>query len=124
MYPLGSDDPILFTVGDIAVTPTSVIVPHGRYQLRGTVWTVQNQTYVTQATPSWAIIVAIVGFFLICVFSLFFLLAKESKVNGALLVIVQGQDGLHHSTHVPAVNPMTISWVHQQITQAQMLANR
>jgi hypothetical protein len=119
----GDLDPVLFTIGDITVTQTSVIVPHGRYSLRGTVWSVQNQTYVTQSTPSWAIVIAIVGFFFVCIFSLFFLLAKESQVHGTIMVTVQGQDGLRHTTQIPAHNPMTASWVHQQVNHAQALAS-
>jgi hypothetical protein len=124
MYqPGGGDlDPVLFTVGDITVTQNSVIVPHGRYSLRGTVWSVQNQTYMIQSTPQWAIIVAIIGFFFVCLFSLFFLLAKESKVHGFITVTVQGQDGLRHSTQIPVYNPMTAAWVQGQISQAQALA--
>jgi hypothetical protein len=124
MYQHGGDlDPVLFTIGDITVTQTSVIVPHGRYALRGTVWSVQNQSYVTQSTPAWATIIAIVGFFFVCVFSLFFLLAKESQIHGFISVTVRGQDGLYHTTQIPAANPMTASWVQQQINQAQALAS-
>jgi hypothetical protein len=124
MYQRGGDqDPALFTIGDITVTQSSVMVPHGRYPLRGTVWSVQNQTYVTQSTPQWAIVVAILGFFFICVFSLFFLLAKESHVHGFITVTVQGQDGLRHTTQIPAYNAMTGPWVQQQINHAQALAS-
>lgn len=122
MYRPAGDDPILFTIGDIAVTRTSVILPHGRYPLRGTTWTVHNQTYATNDTPPWAIVLAIVGFFFVCVFSLFFLLAKESRVHGSIEVSVHGADGLHHVTRIGAIDPLTAQWVHQQVSQAQSLA--
>jgi hypothetical protein len=123
MYPPYGDDPVLFSIGDIAVTRTSVIVPQGRYPIRGTVWTVQNQTYTTQEIAQWAIIVAIVGFFFVCFLSLFFLLVKETKYHGAMTVIVQGPDGLRHMTQVPAFNPMMAQWVQQNVNQAQALAS-
>ncbi|RAY16451.1 hypothetical protein DPM19_06160 [Actinomadura craniellae] len=114
---------MLFTLGDVAVTNTSLILPHGRYPLRGTVWTVHNQTYATSAIPAWAIVVAIVGFLFLCVFSLFFLLAKETRMQGYIEVHIQSPDGLHHVTRIAAVDPFTFGWVQQQVSQAQALAS-
>jgi hypothetical protein len=122
MYQPAGDDPVLFTVGDVAVTRASVILPHGRYPLRGTTWTINNQTYLTSTTPTWAVILAIVGFFFVCVFSLLFLIAKESRVHGFIEVHVIGADGLHHVTRIAALDTYTAHWVHQQVTQAQALA--
>jgi hypothetical protein len=122
MYQPTGDDPVLFTIGDVAVTRTSVILPHGRYPLRGTTWTVHNQTYVTTNTPAWAVVLAIVGFFFVCVLSLLFLIAKESRVHGFIDVNVLGANGLHHVTRIAALDPFTAQWVHQQVSQAQALA--
>ena len=123
MYQPTGDDPVLFTIGDVAVTRTSVILPHGRYPLRGTTWTVHNQSYVTSSTPSWAVVLAIVGFFFVCVLSLLLLMAKESRVHGFIEVTVFGANGLHHVTRIAAMDPFTAQWVHQQVNQAQALAS-
>lgn len=122
MYQPAGDDPVLFTIGDVAVTRTSVILPHGRYPLRGTTWTVHNQTYVTSSTPTWAVVLAIVGFLFVCVFSLLFLIAKESRAQGFIEVHVYGADGLHHVTRIAALDAFTAHWVQQQVSQAQALA--
>jgi hypothetical protein len=122
MYQPTGDDPVLFTIGDVAVTRTSVILPHGRYPLRGTTWTVNNQTYMSSSTPSWAIVLAIVGFFFFCVFSLLFLIAKEQRVHGFIEVHVLGANGLHHVTRIAALDAFTWNWVQQQVGQAQALA--
>lgn len=88
---------VLVTVGDISCTQTDVILPNGRFPIRGTLWTTNNQVTVSTKTPTWAIVVAIVGFFVICVFSLFFLLAKETALQGFVQVTVQGPGFLHTS---------------------------
>lgn len=122
MYPSGAGDPVLLTVGDVAVTRTSVLLPYGRFPLRGTTWTVQNQVFMTTGTPSWAVIMAVLGMLFICVFSLLFLLAKENKASGYLEVTVRGPDGLCHVTRIAALDPYTAQWVYQQVGQAQALA--
>lgn len=109
-------------IGDVGVTNSSVILPHGRYPLRGTTWTVSNQTFVTSGTPGWAVALAIIGFFFVCVFSLFFLIAKESRVHGFIEVGVHGPGGFYHATRIAAIDPYTAQWVHQQVSQAQALA--
>ena len=122
VYPPGNGDPVLLTVGDIAVTRTSVVLPYGRFPLRGTTWTVQSQVFTTSATPAWAVVLAVVGFFFVCVLSLLFLLAKESRPTGFLEVAVHGTDGLHHVTRIAAVDAYTSQWVYNQVGQAQALA--
>jgi hypothetical protein len=97
--PGGAPSQILCTVGDISVTATEILLPNGRAPLRGTTWIVNPQVNITQKTPTWAVVMAIVGFFLVCVLSLFFLLAKERTVQGFVQVSVQGP-GLMHTTQM------------------------
>ncbi len=73
-------EPIRVQLGDIGVTDTRVHTPVGSYPLRGTTWTVSNQTFVTQGIPAWAIVLAIV-FFIFCLLGLLFLLVKERGVK-------------------------------------------
>lgn len=112
-------EPPLVTIGDIVVTKNTVQVPHGRYPLRGTTWTVQDSTQVTEEIPAYAIVLAIV-FALFCLLGLLFLLIKEKKFSGFVVVSVAG-DGFYHSTHLPA-GPTTAMWAHNQVNQARALA--
>jgi hypothetical protein len=112
---------VIITMGDIHVTQTHVVLPHGRYPLKDTMWHVNDHVYPSQATPDWAVIAALVGFVFVCVFSLFFLLAKETRLHGHVEVVVTGPGGLHHVTRFPAA-PHTAAWVHQQVNHARALA--
>src|SRR5438874_9426495 len=97
-YGGGQGEPTLVTVGDIAVTPSAVLTPSGRYPLGGSTWIVSNNTMMTESIPAYAIVLAII-FFIFCLLGLFFLLIKERKVTGFMQVSVQGA-GIYHMTQV------------------------
>jgi hypothetical protein len=106
-------EPVRVQLGDIAVTDTHVHTPVGSFALRGTTWTVSNQTFVTQGIPAWAIVLAI-AFFIFCLLGLLFLLVKERRVNGAVQVSVAGP-GFSHSTYIPIYNEMAVFQVSRQV---------
>jgi hypothetical protein len=115
-------EPIRVSFGEIAVTDTQVLTPAGTYPLRGTAWTVSNQTFVTEAIPTWAIVLTIIGIFF-CLVGLLFLLVKERKINGAVQVAVQGP-GLSYSTYIPVRSEMAVlqisrnvDWVRYQVAR-------
>ncbi len=110
----------LLSIGDITVTRNSVIVPHGRFPLRGTTWTVQDSTQVTESIPVWAIILTIL-FIWLCLLGLLFLLAKEKRYSGFVAVTVVG-DGLYHSVQFPA-GPTIAGWVTGRVNNARSLAS-
>jgi hypothetical protein len=112
-------EPVLLTVGDIVVTPQHVIVPQGRFPVRGTTWTVQDSSVVTDQIPVYAIVLAIV-FALFCLVGLLFLLIKEKRYSGFIWVTVVG-DGLHHSVQFPP-GPEVAGWVTHQVNQARAVA--
>ncbi|HTV11514.1 MAG TPA: hypothetical protein VME20_06590 [Acidimicrobiales bacterium] len=112
--PGGPPGQVLVTVGDISCTQTEVLVPNGRASLRGTTWTVQNQTAVTTKIPTWAIVVAVVGLLIICVFSLLFLLVKERTVQGIAQVTVQGP-GLLHTTSIPVTSEVQMRDIESRV---------
>jgi hypothetical protein len=118
MYPV-EQEPVLLTIGDIAVTRTSVIVPQGQFPLRGTTWTVQDSTTTTQSIPAFAIVLAIL-FAVFCLLGLLFLLIKETKHAGFISVTVVGQ-GLYHSVQLPP-GPQNAGWAAYQVNQARALA--
>ena len=106
-------EPIRVQLGDIAVSDTQVHTPVGTFPLRGTTWTVTNQTYMTESIPAWAIVCAIL-FFIFCLLGLLFLLVKERKLFGAMQVGVHGP-GLSHSTYIPVYNQVAIYQINQQV---------
>jgi hypothetical protein len=93
-------EPPLVTIGDIACTREEAITPSGTRPIGEVTWTFTNLSQTWQTTPTWAVICAIAGFFVVCVFSLFFLLAKEDKTQGWVQVAVQAP-GFVHTTWLP-----------------------
>jgi hypothetical protein len=125
MVPMTSPYPVqeqvIAQIGEIQVTSTTVRTPAGQFPLRGSTWTVTDQWVATQKIPSWAITMAIVGFFCLTVFSLFFLLAKENVYQG--VVLVQVQNGPYqYVSRVPVNNQMYVQHVYQQVNYVRSLA--
>jgi len=112
-YGGGQGEPTLVTVGDIAVTPSAVLTPSGRYPLGGSTWIVSNNTMMTESIPAYAIVLAIL-FFIFCLLGLLFLLIKERKVTGFMQVSVQGP-GLYHMTQIPISHPGQIVEVEHRV---------
>lgn len=115
----GMADPPLITIGDITVTRTSVTTPQGTFPLRGTTWTVQDSTQVTESIPTHAIVLAIV-FAVFCLIGLLFLLMKEKKYTGFVSVTVVGPN-FYHSVQFPP-GPQVASWATAQVNSARALA--
>jgi hypothetical protein len=118
-YPPG--EPVIAQIGEIQVTATTVRTPAGQFPLKDSQWTVTDQWTATQKIPSWAITLAIVGFFCLTVFSLLFLLAKETVYNGVVLVQVHSGP-FHYVARIPATNQMQVQHVYQQVNYVRSLA--
>lgn len=112
----------LVMIGDIQCTQTQVITPSGSCPTAGAHWTVTNMTQTREEIPQWAIICAIVGAFLICLFSLFFLLAKERRTTGVVQVMVQNGNFVH-VTSVPVQSDMMVADVHNRVNYARSLGS-
>ena len=118
-YPV--PEQVIAQIGEIQVTSTTVRTPAGQFPLRGSHWTVTDQWVATQKIPSWAITMAIVGFFCLTVFSLFFLLAKETVYQG--VVLVQVQNGPYqYVSRVPVNNQAYVQHVYAQVNYVRSLA--
>lgn len=113
------DTTILMTIGDISVTKDYVVVPQGWYPLRGTTWTVQDSSQVTEEIPTYAIVLAVV-FAFFCLVGLLFLLIKERRYSGFILVTVAGP-GLYHTVQLPP-GPENAAWAANQVNRARGLA--
>lgn len=112
--PAQPDGPILVQLGDIAVTATTVYTPSGPIPLKGSQWSSVDQVVRSEKIPTWAIVLAIVGLVVICVFSLLFLLVKETVFQGGVQVTVTG-GGRTHTTYVPVTSAAQLYQVHQQL---------
>lgn len=128
-----ASDPILFTIGDIGVSRTQVVVPTGRFPLRGTVWTTQDSTQVTQGVSTTGIVLTVVSMVFLCMcglflwpllvlvpFGLLFLLIRDRKASGFIAVTVSGP-GLFHAVQLPP-GPEVSAMVAYQVNQARALA--
>jgi hypothetical protein len=113
--------PVIVQVGDIAVTSTVVHTPAGDIPLAGSTWQVSEYWHSEQKIPKWAIIAAIVGFCVLTVFSLLFLLAKETVPRGTVQVTVT--NGIRqYVARIPVTDQAQISYVHQQVNYVRSLA--
>ena len=119
-YGMPQPGQVMVTIGDIGVTPTEVITPLGRRPVRGTVWMIQNNTVATQSIPTYAIVLAVV-FAIFCLLGLLFLLIKEDKTQGYVVVSVQA-DGFFHATQVPVSYPTQIAEIDGRVNYARALA--
>jgi hypothetical protein len=108
--PAGQFAPVLVQVGDIQVTQFHVVTPNGTYPLDRTTWVVTDYTTYTEAIPPYAIVLAVV-FAFACLLGLLFLLIKERRPQGFVLVSVQGP-GFSHATQLA---PGTGPYAHYQV---------
>lgn len=89
----GNPPPSPIYIADMIVASDYVRSPQGSIPSRGAQLFVNNRTHMQNAIPTWAIVVTIVGFFIIGFFSLLFLLAKEQRVSGGFEVVATGPSG-------------------------------
>jgi hypothetical protein len=85
------------------------------------VWQIASRV-AKKKMAQWALVVALVGFFVICVFSLFFLLVKERTVSGAMQVTVRSGDRAH-TAMVPVHSLAQRNQIHQQFNYCRSLAS-
>jgi hypothetical protein len=108
-------------VGDVGVGRVYLNSPSGSAPMHGSSWYMQEQVYSEEKIPQWAIICAIVGFFFVCILSLFFLLVKEKTVSGYVdITVVNGE--FRHQSRVMVSNPMQLDQLRQLLASAQQYA--
>ena len=118
---LGAPEPVLLSIGEIQVTATTIRTPAGVYPLRGSQWTVSDSWTTTQKIPTWAIVLAVVGFFCLTFFSLLFLLAKEN-VHQAVVLVQVVSNGQQYVARIPANDPAQVQYLYQQVNYVRSLA--
>lgn len=113
--------PYVLTIGDIGVTADNrIVTPNGVGPLKGSQWLVQDRTVHTTAIPAYAIVLA-VFFALACLLGLLFLLIKEERVSGFIVVSVQ-TGTLRHSTEILTSSAQTYPQYFALVSRAQALA--
>ena len=113
--------PVIVQVGDIAVTSTVIHTPAGDIPLAGSTWQVSDYWHSEQRIPRWAIIAAIVGFCVLTVFSLLFLLVKETIPRGTVQVTVTN-GSRQYVSRMPVTDQSQVAYVHQQVNYVRSLA--
>lgn len=122
LVPAAAEQP-LCQIGEIMVTTSMVHTPVGACPLRGSQWHSQDQWIATQKTPTWAIVLAVVGFCILTVFSLLFLLAKETVLNGVVQVTVMNGP-FTYAARVPVYNYAQAQHLHNQVNYARAMSMR
>lgn len=109
-------------IGPIRVAGDWITGPQGQIPAAGSRISISNQTMTREAIPTWAIVCAIVGFFVLTVFSLLFLLAKEQRVEGVILIRAQAADGRMLEGGVP-VTQQNFGWAWSDLSSRAHAAN-
>jgi hypothetical protein len=120
-YPGMPHDVPVLRLGEITVTGSTVHTPLGSCPLRGSRWHAQDQWIVSQRTPVWAIVLAVVGFCVLTVFSLLFLLAKETVYHGVIMVTVS-HGPFTYTARLPVFDQQGAQHVHNQVNYVRAMA--
>lgn len=115
-------EPVLVSIGDIHCTRSDVITPVGTFPIAGSQWVVADHSSTTRTIPTWAIVMAVVGAFVVCLFSLFFLLVKEDRTQGFVQVTVIGPEGRSYTTSVPVQSFAAVQDTFNRVGYARNLA--
>jgi hypothetical protein len=118
-YPVSEQ--VIVQIGEIQVTPTTVRTPAGQFPLRGSRWDVSDQWMTEQKIPTWAIVLAVVGFFCLTLLSLLFLLAKETVYRGVVQVRVSNGP-YSYVSRIPVTNQALVQHVYQQVNYVRALS--
>jgi hypothetical protein len=121
LYPPTAAAPVILQIGELAVTSSTVHTPTGDIPLRGSTWQVTDQWMTEQRIPTWAVVMAIVGFCVLTVFSLLFLLAKETVYRGTVQIVVSNGPR-QYVCRIPVANQAQVHHLHQQVNYVRSLA--
>lgn len=109
----------LISVGHIHATQDYVVTPAGTWPLAEVTVESRDQTATTSGIPAWAVILVIVfiWFFLL---SLLFLLAREERTSGSIVVTVTHTSGRQWVEHVHIQAP---HWRDDTLARVSYLQN-
>lgn len=113
--------PVIVQIGELGITSSMVHTPAGPIPLRGSNWSVHDYWHTETKIPTWAIVLAVLGFCVLTVFSLLFLLAKETITRGTVQVTVTNGTQ-QYVCRLPVTLPAEVNAVHQQVNYVRSLA--
>ncbi|GAA0797454.1 hypothetical protein [Spirilliplanes yamanashiensis] len=112
---------VIVQIGELGVTSTVVRTPAGDIPLKGSTWHVTDYWHNEQKIPTWAIVCAVAGFCVLTVFSLLFLLVKETIYRGTVQVTVTNGTR-QYVARIPVTAQEQVAHVHQQVNYVRSLA--
>jgi hypothetical protein len=113
--------PVIVQIAEIAVTSTTVLTPAGDIPLAGSQWQVTDYWFSSQRTPRWAVLAAILGFCVLTVLSLLFLLVKETVMQGTVQVTVTNGTR-QYVARLPVADQAAVTAINQQVNYVRTLA--
>lgn len=113
--------PVIVHVGEMRVTSTVIHTPAGDIPLAGSNWQVHDYWHHEQRIPQWAIICAVAGFCVLTVFSLLFLLVKETIARGTVQVTVTNGTR-QYVARIPVTDQSQVAAIHHQVNYVRSLA--
>jgi hypothetical protein len=119
--PAAEPGPVIVQIAELGVTSTVVHTPTGDIPLAGSQWQVSDYWFTSQRIPRWAIIAAVLGFCVLTVFSLLFLLVKESVVQGTVQVTVTNGTR-QYVARIPVADQGAVTVINQQVNYVRTLA--
>ncbi|WP_225319457.1 hypothetical protein [Micromonospora aurantiaca (nom. illeg.)] len=108
-------------IAEIMVTPPVIRTPAGVLPLAGASWYVTDYWQKEEKIAQWAIVAAILGFFCLTVFSLLFLLVKETRHYGTVQVTVNS-GGHQYVARIPVTDQFQVQQLNNQVNYARSLS--
>lgn len=108
-------------IGEIMVTPPVIRTPAGVLPLAGSSWHVMDHWQKEEKVATWAIVASILGFFCLTVFSLLFLLVKETRHHGTVQVTVTN-GGHQYVARIPVADQFQVQQINNQVNYARSLS--
>ncbi|MEU1841657.1 hypothetical protein [Micromonospora chersina] len=108
-------------IGEIMVTPPVIRTPAGVLPLAGSSWHVMDHWQKEEKVATWAVVASILGFFCLTVFSLLFLLVKETRHHGTVQVTVTN-GGHQYVARIPVADQFQVQQINNQVNYARSLS--
>ena len=108
-------------IGEITVSPPVIQTPAGVLPLTGAVWQVADYWQREEKVATWALVCAILGFFCLTFFSLFFLLVKETRHYGTVQVTVTSGTQ-QYVARIPVTDQGQVQHLNNQVNYVRSLS--
>ncbi|PWR10102.1 hypothetical protein DKT68_10080 [Micromonospora acroterricola] len=110
-------------IAEITVSPPVIRTPAGVLPLAGASWHVTDHWQREEKVATWALVCAILGFFCLTFFSLFFLLIKETRHYGTVQVTVTS-GAQQYVARIPVSDQGQVQHINNQVNYARSLSGR